>query len=66
MLHRIREAWNKPNGNGDFSGPVEVDEAYMGGKRRNMSNKKRKTMTGRGAVGKTAVAGIKDRASNQV
>ena len=68
MLHRIREAWNQPNGNGDFSGPVEVDEAYFGGKRRNMSNKKRKELsgTGRGAVGKTAVAGIKDRPSNQV
>ena len=68
MLHRIREAWNKPHGDGSFSGPVEVDEAYLGGKRRNMSNKKRKALagTGRGAVGKTAVAGIKDRASNQV
>ena len=31
-----------------------------------MSHKKRKTLTGRGAVGKTAVAGIKDRASNRV
>ena len=67
MLHRIREAWNRPNGNGNgFSGPVEVDEAYMGGKRRNMSNSKRKELTGRGPTGKTAVAGIKDRDSNQV
>ena len=67
ILHRIREAWNRPNGNGNgFSGPVEVDEAYMGGKRRNMSNAKRKELTGRGTVGKTAVAGIKDRKSNQV
>ena len=64
MLHRIREAWTR-NGNG-FSGPVEVDETYMGGKRKNMSHKKRKTLTGRGPVGKTAVAGIKDRASNRV
>ena len=38
----------------------------MGGKRKNMSNKKRKALTGRGTVGKTAVAGIKDRSSNQV
>ena len=68
MLHRIREAWGKAeNGNGTpFSGPVEVDETYMGGKRRNMSNAKRKELTGRGTVGKTAVAGMKDRASNQV
>ena len=66
MLHRIREAWNRPNGNGNFSGPVEVDEAYMGGKRRNMSNKQRKALSGRGPVGKTAVAGIKDRPTNRV
>ena len=69
MLHRIRESWARNNGNGNgshFSGPVEVDEVYMGGKRRNMSNAKRKTLTGRGSVGKTAVAGIKDRKSNRV
>ena len=66
MLHRIREAWNRPSGDEPFDGPVEVDECYMGGKRRNMSNAKRKTLTGRGAVGKTAVAGIKDRRTNQV
>ena len=40
----------------------------MGGKRKNMSNAKRKKLagSGRGAVGKTAVVGAKDRASNQV
>jgi len=65
MLHRIREAWTT----GDdilFDGPVEVDETYFGGKRKNMSNAKRKELTGRGAVGKTAVVGIKDRETNQV
>ena len=67
MLHRIRQAWAVPN-NGQFSGPVEVDETYMGGKRRNMSNAKRKGLagTGRGAVGKVAVVGAKDRASGRV
>ena len=45
---------------------MEVDEAFFGGKRRNMSNKKRRELTGRGTVGKTAVAGVKDRESNQV
>ena len=67
MLHRLREAWAADLGN-PFDGPVEVDETYMGGKRRNMSNAKRKELagTGRGAVGKTAVVGAKDRASNQV
>ncbi len=49
-----------------FAGPVEVDETYFGGKRRNMRNAKRKELAGRGAVGKTAVVGAKDRDSNQV
>ncbi len=51
-----------------FAGPVEVDETYFGGKRRNMSNAKRKELadTGRGSVGKVAVVGVKDRATNQV
>ena len=51
-----------------FAGPVEVDETYFGGKRRNMSNAKRKELadTGRGAVGKVAVVGVKDRATKQV
>ena len=68
MLHRIREAWIGFSDDDDkFSGPVEVDETYMGGKRSNMSNSKRKALedTGRGAVGKTAVVGAKDRDSNQ-
>ena len=51
-----------------FSGPVEVDETYLGGKRKNMSNARRKELagTGRGPVGKTAVVGAKDRETNQV
>lgn len=67
MLHRIREAWGDHGGT-PFDGPVEVDEMYMGGKRRNMSNARRKALagTGRGAVGKTAVIGMKDRDTNQV
>ena len=68
MLHRIREAWAVELDDTDFQGPVEADETYFGGKRDRMSNAKRKELenTGRGAVGKTAVAGLKDRASNQV
>ena len=68
MLHRIREAWAGGNGDGDYSGPVEVDESYFGGRRRNMSNRKRKALesAGRGPVGKTAVVGVKDRATKQV
>lgn len=66
MAQRLREAW--PHTDTPMSGPVEADESYFGGKRKNMSNAKRKALkdTGRGAVGKTAVVGVKDRASNQV
>ena len=50
MLHRIREAWAAGGSDGGFSGPVEVDETYVGGRRANMSNAKRKALadTGRG------------------
>ena len=51
---------------GPFAGPVEVDETFMGGKRRNMPKAKRAKLEGRGAVGKAAVAGAKDRATNRV
>ena len=66
MLHRIREAWSDADDQGSFTGPVEVDETYFGGKRHNMSKSKREGLTGRGTVGKTAVVGAKDRDSNQV
>lgn len=64
LAHRLREAW-KDNGP-QFSGPVEVDETYIGGKRKNMPKSKRVKLTGRGAVGKATVAGVKDRATNRV
>ena len=68
MQQRIREAFAALGPNVRFDGPVEVDESYFGGKRRNMSNAKRKSLegTGRGPVDKTAVVGMKDRKSNQV
>ena len=68
MMHRIREAWADDGDDDPFDGPVEVDEAYFGGKRRNMSNAERKELadTGRGPTGKVAVVGAKDRATNQV
>ena len=42
--------------------------SYIGGKRKNMSLAKRRELkgAGRGAVGKEAVVGAKDRATNQV
>ena len=66
MLHRIREAWAEDDDD-DFDGPVEVDETYFGGARRNMSKAKRKAMNkSRGPLGKTAVVGVKDRETNEV
>ncbi len=65
MLHRIREAW-AGEGEGPFDGPVEFDETYVGGKRKNMSNAKRKAATGRGPVDMVAVVGAKDQATNKV
>ena len=62
--HRIRKVLDQ--GLPLFSGPVECDETYVGGRRRNMSASKRKKMTGRGPSGKVAVAGIRDRATNKV
>ena len=40
----------------------------MGGRRENMSNARRKELAGagRGAVGKTAVVGVRDRATKQI
>lgn len=51
---------------GALAGPVEVDETYVGGKRKNTPKSKREKLTGRGPVGKTAVVGAKDRETNQV
>ncbi len=64
MIHRIREAWNM-EGDKPFRGPVEVDEAYIGGKEKNKHESK-KMKAGRGAVGKAAVVGMKDRDTNRV
>ena len=68
MLHRLRQAAQKGEGSKGFSGPVEVDETYVGGKRENMSRKRRKAMAklGRGPAGKAVVLGAKDRATGQV
>ena len=66
LAHRIRKTFT--DGTGPFAGPVEVDETYFGGRRRNMSNATRKALagTGRGPAGKTAVIGAKDRQTKRV
>lgn len=65
MVHRIREGLGIEEGDARFHGPVEVDEAYMGGKESNKHTRKKLRM-GRGSVGKTAVVGIRTRNSGEV
>ena len=67
LAHRLRDAW-RTDGHPElpFIGPVEADETFVGGKAKNMHAKKRRQLTGRGGADKTAVAGVKDRATKQV
>ena len=64
LLHRIRRAWT----DGElekFRGPVEVDEAYFGGREANKHEHKR-TGNKSGVAGKTPVAAVKDRPTNRI
>ena len=66
LAHRLRETWAKNTPPAVFAGPVEVDETYLGGKRKNMPKSKRCRLKGRGSVGKTTVIGVKERNSNTI
>lgn len=64
LAHRIRKTWEH-NFVTPFTGPVEADETYIGGKEKNKHAHKRLNVGG-GTAGKVAVAGIKDRETGKI
>lgn len=63
LAHRIRETWTDSTG-GKFSGPVEADESYFGGREKNKHSKKK--LRENWMAGKTIVAAVKDRKTGRI
>lgn len=63
LCHKIREIWTTPEY--QFSGTIEADETYIGGKEKN-KHASRKLHAGRGIVGKQAVLGARSRTGKVV
>ena len=64
MLHRIREVWADRRQE-PFRGPVEADESYFGGKKKNRPISQRR-LEGRGVAGKIPVVAVLDRPTKQI
>ena len=63
LVSKLRKAYE--NKDSKLKGIVEVDETYIGGKEANKHESK-KLKQGRGTVGKTAIAGMRERETGKI